>query len=600
MKNHKRLSLFLIMGFSLLISGAIIEVDTTGAEGDSLQKAIDSTTVLPGIDTVLVKNGTYHLTINPETTFADTGFFGLFMQDSVVLLSENGASACTLTALSQNEIDTAYRVIYCYQVGNTSVIKGFTIKDGNANFSFECGGGIWIHFSSLTILNNKITDNSANSYGGGLYISSYSHPILINNQITNNWAGVFGGGVYVDAHSSATLVGNQISNNSCDDLGGGLSVDYESSVSLRDNLICNNTSHRGGGICLLWYSSVNLSGDIIVANIADSGGAFYNKYSNKIEMDSCLVVDNVSLDETKSGLAFLTSEADSGITFYSYNSNLYYNSFQPDTEIDNNSSVTLSLENNYWWFTDSSEIDQLIDGPASFYPFEDSPLWNGIPSEPLSIDSIRNYRTNSYLEVAESIGTYDSLYISVYGSDANPDIKELAMVILSSSRYPTGVAVTLYETDTASGIYRGEVCPLPRSNLNLLRYDDAHQNIGVNITDTIKMVVNMDTTSYFYVGFNAPFSGIEEEGENDTYYSFNISQRVIGDKLQLSYFLPREMTVRIDLYDVNGRAIVLLRNRTEKGYHNLEFNLGYLPNGIYFIRANIGRQEITEKILKIR
>ncbi|MCK4420450.1 hypothetical protein KAW48_01535, partial [candidate division WOR-3 bacterium] len=173
MKNHKRLSLFLIMGFSLLISGAIIEVDTTGAEGDSLQKAIDSTTVLPGIDTVLVKNGTYHLTINPETTFADTGFFGLFMQDSVVLLSENGASACTLTALSQNEIDTAYRVIYCYQVGNTSVIKGFTIKDGNANFSFECGGGIWIHFSSLTILNNKITDNSANSYGGGLYISSY-------------------------------------------------------------------------------------------------------------------------------------------------------------------------------------------------------------------------------------------------------------------------------------------------------------------------------------------------------------------------------------------------------------------------------------------
>jgi len=597
MESLKRLSLFLFIGFALLLSGAIIEVDTTGIEGDSLQKAVDSTTVLPGIDTVLVLDGTYHLAINPY----ESGFRGLVMRDSVVLLGENGALSCTLTALSEDKSDTAWYVIFCYQVGNPSVIEGFTIKDGNMSYNFGGGGGICIAQSNITVLNNRIINNSSNYDGGGVLIDNYSYAILRNNQITNNHTHILGGGILVQASSTAELVGNQINDNSTDQFGGGLCLHADANALLRNNQICRNMAHReGGGIFLFFDSAINLSRDIIAVNIADTGGAFYNYSSNKIEMDSCLVVDNINLKDTKSGLALLTSQADSGITFYSYHSNLYYNSFQADTEINNKSSVTLSLENNYWWLTDSAEINQLIDGPASFYPFEYDPLSNNIASEPLLIDSIKNYRSSSYSEVAESIGTYDTLFISIFGSDANPDIEELAVVILTSSRYPTGIAATLFETDTASGIYRGEVYPLPRSNLNLLRYDDAYQNIGVNITDTIKMVTNMDTTKCFYVGFNAPYSGITDEKENDTQFFFSVSQRIVKDKLQLSYNLPSEGAVRIALYDVNGRAIKLLRNRTERGYQELSFDLGYLPNGIYFIKAIIGREKATEKILKIR
>jgi len=597
MESLKRLSLFLFIGFALLLSGAIIEVDTTGIEGDSLQKAVDSTTVLPGIDTVLVLDGTYHLAINPY----ESGFRGLVMRDSVVLLGENGALSCTLTALSEDKSDTAWYVIFCYQVGNPSVIEGFTIKDGNMSYNFGGGGGICIAQSNITVLNNRIINNSSNYDGGGVLIDNYSYAILRNNQITNNHTHILGGGILVQASSTAELVGNQINDNSTDQFGGGLCLHADANALLRNNQICRNMAHReGGGIFLFFDSAINLSRDIIAVNIADTGGAFYNYSSNKIEMDSCLVVDNINLKDTKSGLALLTSQADSGITFYSYHSNLYYNSFQADTEINNKSSVTLSLENNYWWLTDSAEINQLIDGPASFYPFEYDPLSNNIASEPLLIDSIKNYRSSSYSEVAESIGTYDTLFISIFGSDANPDIEELAIIILTSSRYPTGIAATLFETDTASGIYRGEVYPLPRSNLNLLRYDDAYQNIGVNITDTIKMVTNMDTSECFYVGFNAPYSGITDEKEKDTQFFFSVSQRIVRDKLQLSYNLPSEGAVRIALYDVNGRAIKLLRNRTEKGHQELSFDLGYLPNGIYFIKAIIGRDKATEKILKIR
>lgn len=595
----KRLLVFLFICFSFYVSGATIVVDTTGVEGDSLQKAIDSTTFLAGIDTVLVSNGTYHLAINPNEY--DSTFMGLKMKDSLVLISENGALACTLTAISQDKADTSGHVITCYQVGNTSVIKGFTIKDGNATgLYYPFGGGLIIAYSSPILLNNIITNNTAEYYGGGISISEVSSPLLMNNKIMNNYSGRFGGGVYVIIDASATFINNQIKNNSCDRFGGGICIEGVSSALFRNNQICNNKARCGGGICLSFASSIDLSCDIIAANIADTGGAFYNWRHNKIEMDSCLVVDNVSLKEEKSGLAFLTSQADSGITFYSYNSNIYYNSFQPDTEICNNSGVNLSLENNYWWITDSSEIDQLIDGPASFFPFEYSLLSNGIPTEPLSIDSIRNYRSSSYSEVAESMGTYDTLFISLFGSNTISDMKELALIILSSSRYPMGIAATLYETDTASGIYRGELYPLPRSNLNWLRYDDAYQNIGVNVSDTIKIVSNVDTTKYFYVGFNAPFTGVEDERENIILYSFKISQRVISDKLQISYYTPTEKKIKIILYDLSGRTIELLRDRECKGYHNLDFDLGYLPNGVYFIRAYIGQENITEKILKIR
>ena len=117
-------------------------VDTTGYEGDSLQIAVDSAWQDPGIDTVLVKDGTYHLAINGDT--------GLIMHDSVVLISENGALKCTLTAISEDATDTAYHVIYCSDwdtASHVALIKGFTIVNGNARgstFPHSYGGGIYI------------------------------------------------------------------------------------------------------------------------------------------------------------------------------------------------------------------------------------------------------------------------------------------------------------------------------------------------------------------------------------------------------------------------------------------------------------------------
>ena len=157
-------------------------VDTTGIEGDSLQAAIDSAWADPGIDTVLVKDGTYHVgEVNGDT--------GLIMRDSTVLMSENGAQKCTLTAVSHAGTDTAWHVIYCSgwdTASHAAIIKGFTIKDGNATGSYphNRGGGICIYSASPTIDSCMIVNNSAGG-GGGIFIFYYSSPTLRGNTITN-------------------------------------------------------------------------------------------------------------------------------------------------------------------------------------------------------------------------------------------------------------------------------------------------------------------------------------------------------------------------------------------------------------------------------
>ena len=121
-------------------------VDTTGVEGDSLQAAILETVTNPGIDTVLVLNGTYHLNINDKV--------GLVMADSMLLMSMNGADRCTLTALSDALTDTSWHVIYYSRPdtlqAQTSVIKGFTIRDGKAKGTspHDQGGGLYLNAAS--------------------------------------------------------------------------------------------------------------------------------------------------------------------------------------------------------------------------------------------------------------------------------------------------------------------------------------------------------------------------------------------------------------------------------------------------------------------
>ncbi|MCK4584769.1 right-handed parallel beta-helix repeat-containing protein [candidate division WOR-3 bacterium] len=739
-----------ILLFSINLSALSWTVDTTGVEGDSLQAAINLAESYPGIDTVLVADGTYHLFIN------DT--LGLIMRDSVVLMSENGVSACTLTAVSGAGPDTAWHVIYCDSasfgdtLSHAAVIKGFTIKNGNsrlyyhgggiycnqaspaidsckitnnsatyggglsicahsspiltnntitnnsaseggglyigylsssiltnntiqnnsasggggglfikfssptltnntiANNSASKGGGLYIyHYSSPILTNNTITNNSANYYGGGLYIYNYSSPILTNNTIQNNSAsgggGLFmqfssptltnntvannsaasdggglliyisaptltnntiannsapgGGGLYVQS-SSPTLTNNAIVNNSANS-GGGFSINSHSSLTLRNNTIAHNLANSfGGGFYIYGYSSVDFNKCVMANNISDWGGVIYNALHSKVLVDSCFIVDNGNTGNNKSGLIYLASNADSGVTLQINHSHIYYNTFQPDTEIYNNTSVTVNLTDNFWWDTTDVDISELIYGPNDHSNWENDFISN-VPGEPISVDSVRNYSDSTFSILCDSLWNPDTLYVTVYGQDRDSDIKEAAVVILKSSIYASGIAVALSETDTNSGIYEGQAYVIEQTGSDTIRQDDIYQKIKVSsLGDTIRISANVDTSKWFDILYKIQ-TGIEELPPSKEDELFQNTPNPFYKYTVIRYAVKEEGRVKLDVYDITGRCVANLVNNVQKpGYYTVKWDgkdsyRRTLPSGLYFYIIDTGKKRLVKK-----
>ncbi|RKZ23021.1 hypothetical protein DRQ18_01450 [bacterium] len=669
----------------------IWQVDTLGAEGDSVQKYVNiahGSAVTSGyIDTVMLGSGTYHLFINDTV--------GLIMQDSVVLMGQTGAEGCTLTAVSASGEDTAWHVIFCDYLDTLdcrAVVKGFTIKGGRARGSYphyygagiycnyssvvieSCrivdnhayyGGGIYICHSSPRVSGNIIEGNSAQWNGGGLYICEYSSPQVINNIIQNDSA-IYGGGLYISDESSPQISGNMIrenqaewgggffisyfaspvitnntvQNNFADWDGGGFHIEYYASPRVIGNIIKGNSADgNGGGFCIRYYSSPEVTGNIIQENLAsDYGGGFYiadsssfqlinnTIYDNsvgycggalsiryhssvilkncvftnniasyggvvhdtlysKVIIDSCFIVDNGSRLDNVSGLAYIAQDADSGVTFKLNSSNVYYNTYQPDTEILNNSGVTLDLTDNFWWYTDSTEISALIYGPSDHAGWHDD-FVQGVAGEPVTISSVNNYG-NDWVTPVDSIGAPCTLYIEVQGTDQRPDICEAAVAIIRSTKYPAGVAVALMETDTNSGVYRGKVCVIERINTDSIRMDDIYQRIGVDSAgDNIWIVSNADTSKKFLVKYKAGVAGIQEQ--DLSMYLFRTTPILLSGTGVIPYYCPGMSVVSIKLYDTAGRIVKVLYNGKKRpGYHQVKICTLGLPPGIYLVKFDV-------------
>ncbi len=98
------------------------------------------------------------------------------------------------------------------------VIEGFTIRDGQKQFGI--GGGVLCRESTLELVNNAITNNSA-ANGGGIGAQDCTVQIR-QNQIFDNKATQRGGGTFVSA-SQGAVENNDIYGNSAQE-GGGMAV----------------------------------------------------------------------------------------------------------------------------------------------------------------------------------------------------------------------------------------------------------------------------------------------------------------------------------------------------------------------------------------
>ena len=125
--------------------------------------------------------------------------------------------------------DNSYHVVVLDGASNTTVVDGFTISDGYANFdpnrtylvpnalapttgSIETGGGILVQNAGMpTIANCIIISNSAVT-GGGLYAGDASMPNIIACKFMANQSG-FGSGMYFQDGSNGKVNNTLISGN---------------------------------------------------------------------------------------------------------------------------------------------------------------------------------------------------------------------------------------------------------------------------------------------------------------------------------------------------------------------------------------------------
>lgn len=69
----------------------------------------------------------------------------------------------------------------------------------------------------------------------------------------------------------------------------------------------------------------------------------------------------------------------------------------------------------------------------------------------------------------------------------------------------------------------------------------------------------------------------------------------------LSYYLPKETTIELDVFNINGKKVrTLERGKLTAGDHKAKFVANDLPGGVYIIRLQAGSQVMTVKVALIK
>jgi hypothetical protein len=221
----------------------------------NIQNAVD---VATNGDLVLVTNGVY---ATGGRRWFDSGTNRVTLTNSITLKSVNGPA---FTLIVGNQVvgtgPVLTNAVRCVGIGNSAVLSGFTLTNGEGGWgNYPMGGGVANLLSispTATVTNCVVTGNLAtNDAGGGAYRVK-----LVNCLITKNSAD-YGGGACACTLISCSIVSNTAS------FGGGVygSSTFGFSALASCTIVGNSASTSGGGIdnggggilnnCIVYYNS---------------------------------------------------------------------------------------------------------------------------------------------------------------------------------------------------------------------------------------------------------------------------------------------------------------------------------------------------------
>lgn len=293
----KTLKLFtsLLIIIPVFVYGNIIIVDQNGT-GDyyTIQEGINNANTG---DTVLVYPGNY-------IEIAD--FIGKDIVVASLFLTTQDTSYISQTIIDGNHENYELVRFTNGETENARLI-GFTITNASEPSDKldkwnSQGLGVYINGSSPVIKSNRIINNSYNDWyytGGGIVIENSSAKI-IDNIINNNDMAYHGGGIYINNSNNVHIENNSIDSNMVNSgygvsFGAGIHIDSSHYIIMSSNTICNNYNNfgYGGGIYISQSDHIKILNNNISENITQrNGGGIYTTFSSDINIIGNLLYSN--------------------------------------------------------------------------------------------------------------------------------------------------------------------------------------------------------------------------------------------------------------------------------------------------------------------
>jgi CSLREA domain-containing protein len=320
-----------VVGTTITVSTTDDELNTDGdcslreaVEAANTDTAVDACPAGSGWDVINIPAGTYEMSItNPvvpsgvaaaaDTAEDDNATGDYDLLDSVTI---QGAGSVT-TIIDGNELD---RIFHLDPDGSgvSLEMSGLTISNGRA---LE-GGAMYIDNGYALIFDAIFSDNVAQTYGGGIYISYGALDLREvtmeqNEAVENDGGGVFsykgvvtvrdslfqensaddGGGIFSE-YGTLTVAATQVLSNTAAADGGGIDSDGTAIIIEEGcEIAYNEAGEDGGGVYAYDYTTMQISDSSVHHNSAgeDGGGIIADQWGALLE--NVDVYNNTAVDE---------------------------------------------------------------------------------------------------------------------------------------------------------------------------------------------------------------------------------------------------------------------------------------------------------------
>ncbi len=282
-------------------------------------------------------------------------------------------------------------------------------------------------------------------------------------------------------------------------------------------------------------------------------------------------------------------------------------------------SATLQVNMGYYFFNRGNRIDLVIpyhtQMQSALTTATESSSLKTNPKQTISLDLLQRQSplgsTSIHLSGDATLGfddhdhvappgMFSSASIYLYNNDIHKQISNW-----SSLSYPSGTALIeekLMVTISESGVYELRIDDLPDGMDSYLFEPKSGRTIRFGNDRTLEVYLLNGTHTFEWVIGN--YNSLDEHAATQLpqeYRLYDAYPNPFNPVTNISFALPTESAVRIQIYDITGRRVALVMDQTlNAGYHQIAWDASRLASGVYIVEMRAAAYRATGKVTLVK